>query len=94
MPLFGEVPTMRAYAVAFPAVQLKLTLEELKVDPGSGLTICTDPGLAVGVGLTVAVGVGVALGPGVGVGVGVGVGEPVGGPYKAWMPAISSAVSA
>ena len=28
--------------VALPALQLKLALEELKVDPGAGFNICTD----------------------------------------------------
>jgi pantothenate kinase type III len=48
--------------VALPAVHWKVTLEELKVDPGTGLTITAAPEVGVGVG--------VALPPGVGVGVG------------------------
>jgi len=55
---------------------LKVTLDELKVDPGGGFNITAGPvvgGVGVGVGVVVTVGVGVD--PGVGVGVGVGVGE-------------------
>ena len=58
-----------------PALQVKVTLEELKVDPGGGLNITAAPVMGVGVGVTV--GVGVPLGVGVGVAVGVGVGEPL-----------------
>jgi len=60
-----------------PALQVKVTLEELKVDPGGGLNITAAPVTGVGVGVTVGVGVplGVAVGVTVGVGVGVGVGE-------------------
>jgi len=62
--------------VALPALQLKVTLEEVKVDPGTGLSITAGPvvgvGVAVGVGVGLGVGVGVALGIGVGVGVAVG----------------------
>ena len=54
-----------------PALQVKVTLEELKVDPGGGLNITAAPVMGVGVGVTVGVGVPV------GVGVGVGVGEPL-----------------
>jgi len=61
--------------VALPALQVKVTLDELKVDPGGGLNITAVPGVGVGVG--VAVGVAVALG--VGVGVTVGAGPVVGG---------------
>ena len=67
--------------MALPALQLKVTLEEVNVDPGGGLSITAGPvvgvGVGVGVGVEVAVGVGVgvALGVGVEVGVGVGVGE-------------------
>ena len=59
--------------MALPAVHWKVTVEELKVDPGAGLVITAGP--FVGVGVTVGVGVGVP--PGVGVGVGVGVPPPV-----------------
>ena len=48
---------------------MKVTLEEVNVEPGVGLNITA----AVGVG----VGVGVTLPPGVGVGVGVGLAEQV-----------------
>jgi len=60
-----------------PALQVKVTLEELKVDPGGGLNITEEPamGVGVGVGVGVTVGVGVPVGVGVGVAVGVGVGE-------------------
>ena len=58
-----------------PALQVKVTLEELKVDPGGGLNITTAPVMGVGVGVTV--GVGLPVGVGVGVAVGVGVGEPL-----------------
>ena len=58
-----------------PALQVKVTLEELKVDPGGGLYITAAPVMGVGVGVTV--GVGVPVGVGVGVAVGVGVGEPL-----------------
>ena len=51
-----------------PALQVKVTLEEVKVDPGGGLIITAAPVAGVGVG------VGVAVGGGVGVTVGVGVG--------------------
>ena len=58
--------------MALPAVHWKVTVDELKVDPGAGLTMTAglDPGVAVGVG--VGVGWGVAVGVGVGVGVGLG----------------------
>ena len=56
--------------MALPALQVKVTLDELKVDPGGGLSITAAPIVGVGVG----VGVGVAVGVGAGVGVGVGVG--------------------
>jgi hypothetical protein len=58
-----------------PALQVKVTLEELKVDPGGGLNITAEPVTGVGVGVGVTVGVGVPVGVGVGVAVGVGVGE-------------------
>jgi hypothetical protein len=40
------------------ALQWKVTLEELKVDPGAGLSICAGPlpGVGVGVGVGVCVG--------------------------------------
>jgi hypothetical protein len=61
--------------LALPAVQLKVTVDELNVDPGVGLIICADPGAGVGVGVIVGVGVGLEGLP-VGVGLGVGVGDP------------------
>ena len=67
--------------MALPALQRKITLEEVKVDPGDGLSISAGPVAGgVGVGVDVGLGVGVALGEGVGVGAGegVGVGVPVG----------------
>src|SRR5436309_9972362 len=76
--LLGELPTKRKYEVALPALQLKMTVEDVNIDPGCGLNICAAPGLGVGVGVGdtvgVAVGVGVVLGVTVGVGAGVGVG--------------------
>ena len=61
--------------MALPALQLKVTLEELNVDPGGGLSIIAGPVAGVGVGVRVGVGVGVGVvGVGVGIGVGVGVG--------------------
>ena len=68
----GLLPSVRAYAVALPAFHWKVTVEEVKVDPGAGLIITAglDPGVVVGVGL----GVGLGVDEGVGVGVGVGVG--------------------
>jgi hypothetical protein len=71
--LCNELPTIRILAVAVPALHVKVTLEEVNVDPGGGLSITDGP-----VGGGVGVGVGVALGPGVGVGVGVGVPPGVG----------------
>jgi len=59
----NELPTIRILAVAVPALHVKVTLEEVNVDPGGGLSITDGP-----VGGGVGVGVGVALGPGVGVG--------------------------
>jgi len=53
--------------VALPALQLKATLEEPKVDPGNGFSITAGP---VGGGVGVAVGLGVGVGEPVGVGVG------------------------
>jgi hypothetical protein len=46
--------------VALLALQLKVTLEEVKVEPGVGLTICsgTVVGVAEGVGVGVAEGLG------------------------------------
>jgi hypothetical protein len=70
---FCELPTNSAYPVALPALQLKVTVEEVNVDPGCGLNICAGPAFGVGVGVGVAVGGGVAVGVGVGFGVGVGV---------------------
>ena len=65
--------------MALPELQLKVTLEEVKVDPGGGLSISAGPVAGgVGVGVDVGLGVGVALDVGEGVGVGVGVGEGVG----------------
>ena len=64
-----------------------MTLDEVKVEPGDGISITAGPvgagvgvavgvgvGVGLGVGVTVGVGVGVAVPPGVGVGVAVGVG--------------------
>ena len=51
---------------------MKVTLEEVKVDPGGGLSITAAP-----------VGVGVGVDGGVAVGVGVGVGVEVGVGWKA-----------
>ena len=45
-----------------PALQVKVTLEEPKVDPGGGVSITA--GLVPGVGVGVAVGVGVGVGVG------------------------------
>ena len=60
-----------------PVLQVKVTLEEVKVDPGGGVRIWAEPvagvGVGVGAGVGVAVGVGVPLGVGVGVGVGADV---------------------
>jgi hypothetical protein len=60
--------------LAVPALQVKVTLEEVNVDPGGGLSITEAP---FGGGVGVAVGVGVPPGVGVGVGVGVGPAEHV-----------------
>jgi hypothetical protein len=62
---------------------VKVTLEEVRLEPGNGLSItAADPGEGVGVvvGVGIAVGVGdeVGVDEGVGVGVGVGVGEELG----------------
>ena len=57
--------------MALPAVQLNVTLDEVKVDPGEGLIMTAGPvvpGVGVGVAVGVAVGVGVAVEVGVGVG--------------------------
>jgi hypothetical protein len=72
------LPTRRRYAVALPALQVNVTVEDVNVDPGTGLTITAGPLVGVGVGVGVAVGVGVGVGVRVGVGVGVGVGAGVG----------------
>ena len=68
-----------------PALHVKVTLEELKVDFGTGLSIWAAPlgvgdgvGVAEGFGVRVGAGVGVAVGLGVGVGVGFGVEDGVG----------------
>ena len=53
-------------------LQVKVTVEEVNVDPGGGLSITDGP-----VGGGVEVGVGVAVPVGVGVTVGVGVGAPL-----------------
>ena len=66
-----ESPTSNQYTVAPPALQLNVTLEELNVDPGTGLSICGPAGVGVGVPC----GVGVGDGFGVAVAVGDGVGE-------------------
>ena len=61
-----------------PALQVKVTLDEVKVEPGDGLIITAAPlvgaGVGVAVGLGVGVGVAVAVGVGVDFGVAVGVG--------------------
>ena len=51
--------------MALPALHWKVTLDEVKVDPGCGLSITAGP-VGVGVGVAVAVGVGVDVGVGVG----------------------------
>jgi len=61
--------------VALPALHWNVTVEDVNVDPGGGLSITAGPVEGVGVGVGVAVGVG--LGVGVGVGVGVGPAEHV-----------------
>ena len=60
--------------VALPVLHVKVTLDEVNVDPGTGVSITDGP---VGGGVGVGVGVGVALPLGVGVGVGVGPPEHV-----------------
>lgn len=79
------MPTNRILELAVPGLQLKVTEEEVNVDPGAGLSMIDGPvgggvgvGVAVGVGVGVAVAVGVAVGVGVTPGVGVGVGVPLG----------------
>jgi hypothetical protein len=57
----------------FPLLQVKVTVEEVKLDPGVGDRICAAPGAGVGVGVGFGVGFGVAVGVGIGVAVGVGV---------------------
>ncbi len=47
--------------MAPPALQLKVTLDEVNVDPGAGLVTCA-PGVGVGVGVGVGTGVGVGVG--------------------------------
>jgi hypothetical protein len=54
--------------VALPGLHVKVTLEDVKVEPGGGLSITTPAGVGVGVAVGVAVGVTVGLGVGVGVG--------------------------
>ena len=64
--------------MALPALQLKVTLDEVKVDPGGGISITAGPvvgGVDVGVGVGLGVGGGAGVGIGVGVGVGVGVAD-------------------
>ena len=41
MSIFGQRSLDRS--VALPALQFKVTLEEVKVEPGAGLTICAGP---------------------------------------------------
>src|SRR5439155_3583298 len=68
----GELPRVSPYAVALPALHWKVTLDEVNVDPGGGLSITAGPvggGVGVGVGVEVPPGVGVAVGVAVGVGV-------------------------
>jgi hypothetical protein len=50
-------------------------MDERKVDPGEGLSICARPVFGVEVGVDVGVGVGVELGLGLGDGDAVGVGD-------------------
>ena len=69
--------------MALPARQVKVTLEEVKVDPGGGFDITAAPVAGVGVGVTVGVGVAVGVAVGVGVGVTVGVGVGVADELKA-----------
>src|SRR6266513_5488448 len=64
-----ELPTKRILEVAVPVLQVKVTLEDVKVAPGGGVSI-TDAPVGGGVGVGVGAGVGVAVPPGVGVGVG------------------------
>jgi hypothetical protein len=59
----------------FPLLQVKVTVEEVKLDPGAGDRICAAPGAGVGVGAIEGVGEGLELG--VGVAVGVGVAKPL-----------------
>jgi hypothetical protein len=69
------LPTKRKLEVAVPALHVKVTVEDVNVDPGTGVSITDGP---VGGGVGVGVGVGVAVPPGVGVGVGVAVPDGVG----------------
>ena len=55
--------------MALPALHWNVTVEDVNVDPGGGVSITAGP-VGVGVGVRVGVGVGVPLGVGVGVGVG------------------------
>ena len=55
--------------MALPALHWNVTVEDVNIDPGGGVSITAGP-----VGGGVGVGVGVGVPPGVGVGVGVGVG--------------------
>lgn len=81
------MPTKKKLEVAVPLLQVKVTEEDVKVDPGTGLSIIDGPvgggvGVAVGVGVAPGVGVGVTVGVGVEPGVGVGVGVPLGPPVQ------------
>jgi len=50
--VLAELPNVNAYAVAPPAVHWKVTVEEVKVEPGAGLIITAGPpGVDVGVGV-------------------------------------------
>ena len=91
----SRVPTYSQYCVTpVPLVQLNVTVDDAKLDPGAGDTICADPpGTPVSVTVGVMVGVTVLVGVGegptvdvdvavrVGVAVLVGRGVPVPGPY-------------
>lgn len=55
-----------------------MTVDDVNVEPGGGLSIIAGPVVGVGVGVGVGVAVGVAVGVGLGVGVGFGVAVAVG----------------
>jgi len=39
----SELPTKRKFALVLPALHVKVTLEEVNVDPGVGLSITDGP---------------------------------------------------